>query len=113
MSSRSGSVIIRRGFVLRDDRSLGAVQETELRSYLTPTLAAAREILAEYGAHGDLRLLYEVDLRDRGLLLVESAQIVGDELLETLIVETETNFDDDTIEDRIVAEILRSAGVGP
>jgi hypothetical protein len=111
--SRSGAVAITRGFARRDDLDFSGLEDNELRSYLGEALAAARAILSEFGGHGDLRLVYEVDLENRGLLLVQAARLVGDEYREPFSVETDTTFDDPTAEERVFAELLRAVGVGP
>jgi hypothetical protein len=114
--ARTGAVAISRGYVPKDREriGLGALEDQELRSHFKATLAAAREILSEYGGHGDLRLVYRVSFRDRGLLLTASSNLIDPTVFDDpLIVEIDTTFEDDTAEERVFAEVLRAAGIGP
>jgi hypothetical protein len=63
--TRAGAVVIYRGFLLRDDDNQSdghtdTVTESELRARFEPSLRAAREILTEFGGHGDLRVAYRL-----------------------------------------------------
>jgi hypothetical protein len=110
--TRNGVVAISRGYV-PGDHVLGPLEDRELRSEFTKAFAAAREILNDYGGHGDLRLAYKVDdLRGRGLMLRDRV-IDAANFPEPLVVEIDTGFDDETAEERVFAEVLRAAGVGP
>jgi hypothetical protein len=114
--TRDGVVAISRGYVPGGAHPLGVYEEAELRSQFAGALVAAREILSEYGGHGDLRLVYKVDdLAGRGLLLAEPNHRVIDaaEFPEPLVVEINTGFDDETAEERVFGEVIRAAGVGP
>jgi hypothetical protein len=113
--TRDGTVAISRGYVLStpDMRRVGALYDNELRGYFEKALKAGRDILADYGAHGDLRLLYELDLGERGLHFESIANVAASTFAEAIIVEVDTTFDDDTVAARVFGEIRRAAGFGP
>jgi len=115
VATRRGLVSIWRGYVRRTDdpRAIGALTDTELRPFFADGLRAAREILTEYGGHGDLQLVYVLDLGERGLFFDSIANLPAFEPARALVVEIDTTFDDVTAEERVFAEILRAAGHGP
>jgi hypothetical protein len=86
------------------------------RASFAPTLRmhfALREILTEYGGHGDLRLVYKLDPGDRGLSFESTPHRPAFEFSGPVIVEVDSSFDDETALSRVFAEILRAAGLGP
>jgi hypothetical protein len=90
------------------------LEEDELRSYFVDALRATREILAEYGGHGDLRLVYKLDRHGRDLRLSSGVDVASDDLADRqLLVELDTTFDDNSAERRVFAEVHRAAGLGP
>jgi Schlafen, AlbA_2 len=113
--TRAGAVAISRDYVwsTNDIRALGSLEDNELRSYFADALRVAREILVEYGCHGDLRLVYKLDPQERGVSFNSIPSLGSFDFEEPLIVELDTTFDDDTAEARVFAEVLRAAGVGP
>jgi hypothetical protein len=113
--TREGGVVIYRGRRpepgrVRDDLD---AMEAQLRADFNDALRAAREILGEFGAHGDLRLAYQVSVGG-GHIHFDSVPMVGMRQIDGApTVETWTSFDDDTLADRVFAELLRVAGLGP
>jgi hypothetical protein len=113
--TRTGAVAISRGYhtSTEDSRRLGALDDNELRPFFANALRAAREILTEYGGHGDLRLVYRLDVGERGLHFESIPNIGVWKLAEPLLVEVDTTFEDDSVEAWVFAELLRAAGLGP
>ena len=113
--SRDGGVVVYRGRSpeggrVRDDLD---AMEGELRANFDDALRAAREVLGEFGAHGDLRLAYQVSVGG-GHIHFDSVPMVGMRQIDGApIVETWTSFEDATVTDRVFAELLRFAGLGP
>jgi len=113
--TRAGTVVIARGYVPSDnDRARSArLYDQDLRVFFAEALMGGREILTQYGGHGDLRLVYRLDLTERGVWF-ESIPNIGPFTPErAIVVELDTAFDDDTAESRVFAELLRAVGFGP
>jgi hypothetical protein len=112
---RNGAVSLSFGYEGRTDdpRDLGSVQDGDLRSRFRRGLAAARKLLTELGAHGDLRLIYRLTPGARGVTFDSVANVAPFVFNQAVIVELDTSFDDDDAEERVFAEVLRATGVGP
>jgi hypothetical protein len=114
--TRTGTVVVARDYVYdggAGERGPGHLHEQELRAHFGEGLRAAREILVEYGGHGDLRLIYRLDLSERGIWF-QSIPNLGAFTPERVIdVELETSFEDESAEARVFAVLLRAVGFGP
>jgi hypothetical protein len=89
-------------------------QDTELRAWFRDRFTAAKDLLLEHGAHGDLRLVYKLDLSDTTGIYFEAVANVGPfHRHEPIVIEIDTTFDDETAEGRVFAELLRVSGRGP
>jgi hypothetical protein len=112
--TRDGTVRIARGKLGWDLDRRGALTVTaELRPYFANALRAAREVLTEYGGHGDLRLVYRLDLREDSIWFEDIPGVGSFKPQRILAVEIDTTFDDETTDDRVFAELLRAVGYGP
>jgi hypothetical protein len=117
---RSGTFRAARGSTTdAPDRLERLTVDGELRPWLTAALRAGRDLLTEYGAHGDLQLSYRLDLTTHGVWF-ESVQ--GANTFEpgrAIGVQFDWTFDDedgaavDRAVDRVFAELLRAVGHGP
>lgn len=110
--TRDGVVVVTRGFVSQEDRDPGSAREERIEPYFAQALAAARDVLTAFGAHGDLRLVYRLDVAERDLYL-DSYQSGPHHFDEPLLVELDTTFEDETAEQRVFAEVARACGCGP
>jgi hypothetical protein len=114
-----GAVLIVRGYDADAERTApGPHEAAELRRSFAESLRVAREILAEYGGHGDLRLVYLPDAEGRGIRFESGVGATAPsarpwEGPETLRIELDTTFDDPGVEGRVFAEILRAEGFAP
>ena len=112
----AGTFRAARGYTFDDPARAGRLNvDDQLRPWLTTMLAAGRDILTEYGAHGDLRLVYQLDLQSRGIWF-ESVPGGGSfDPERVLTVELDTTFGDDETRpvDHVLAELLRAVGHGP
>ncbi len=88
-----------------------SLPESALRQWFGESLRAARDILLEYGAHGDLRLAYTLWAGGRGLHFDTQGSAYA-EIGEPRKVEIWTDFDEDVTE-RVWAEVARTLGIGP
>jgi hypothetical protein len=113
---RSGVALMTRGFVSRGDHRnwKDSRQDTELRAWFGERFAAAKDLLLDHGAHGDLRLVYKLDLSNTTGIYFEAIANVGAfHRDEPIVIEIDTTFDDETAEARVFAELLRVTGRGP
>lgn len=118
--NRSGTFRAARGSTTdAPDRLERLTVDGELRPWLTAALRAGRDLLTEYGAHGDLQLSYRLDLTTHGVWF-ESVQ--GANTFEpgrAIGVQFDWTFDDEDgaaigrAVDRVFAELLRAVGHGP
>lgn len=76
-------------------------------------LVTAREILAEYGAHGDLALAYQLRPFDHQVYFDATPNVGTRDVQGAPIVRTWTTFDEEAVGERVFAEIARVAGLGP
>ncbi len=114
---RNGSTVIYRGSVTRSgsDQPVDAGEwlvESQLRARFEDALRAARQILLEYGTHGDLRLAYKLVTGSREIHL-DSIPNSGSHQVGNAVFERPTSFDDETVTSKVFAEIARLAGLGP
>jgi hypothetical protein len=112
--TRSGAIVIYRSYERRDPNQPASLstRETEVRAFLGEALRAARQILLDHGAHGDLRLAFQLDPEGTRVSFETDHQI--GEIAEPVIIEFWTTFDDDpATSDRIVAELRRAAHLAP
>jgi Putative DNA-binding domain len=108
--TRSGGLMIYRGFLwdAQPDDDPEDLVEREIRERFERWLDAGREILAELGAHGDLRLLYRLDPNGQS---VHIRQRFVD--LQPADYELWVSFEDESVAETVFAEIARAAGLGP
>jgi hypothetical protein len=95
----------------RDDAL--ALSETQVRTRFNVWLSVARDVLAEYGGHGDLYLAYELVVRSRGMHFdsVANGKIV--KFPRPVTVQLQTTFEASHVDARVFAEIHRAGGFGP
>lgn len=112
--TREGAVKVARGYVPQSDDPvwIGSLLDEELREHFREAQRGAREILAEYGTHGDLHVVYQLDARDRGITF-QALGAARLELDDPVTISFDSTFDDDGVEGRIFAELLRAVGQGP
>jgi hypothetical protein len=117
---REGVVVTRGGVIAIWHGYKGIEGETQwpdaleieyLTQRLEHDLNAAREILLEFGAHGDLRLAYRLVPPQGGVLHLGNTQgrIPGNFVFRSAA----TLDDDDQVPPRFARELTRAAGVGP
>ena len=112
--NRDGGVNIYRGYarVQNEQPRYDSLHESMLRQRFVESVTAAREILLEYGAHGDVRLAYMLWAGGRGIHFDTQGGQYAEIGPNALALELWTDFDED-VTDRVFAEVARSLGLGP
>lgn len=115
--SRDGTFRLARGYTTdAPDRQAHLQDDEQIRPWLTEALRAGRDVLLEFGAHGDVELAYRLDLRTRGIWfrsVPESGGAFTPGRVLGVQFGTTLNPDDGAAVERILAELLRAVGHGP
>jgi hypothetical protein len=112
---RRGAAVLYRGFRPvpgePDPLAFWDLHESTLRERLERALYAAREILLDCGAHGDLRFEYRLQIQGRRVIFDHrgtDAQEGGE-----VTVSGWTTFEANDVPDRVIEEIALGVGLGP
>jgi hypothetical protein len=111
---RSGTALIYRGTNRPVDAEprYSSMSELTLRRWFEQSLRAGRDLLLEYGAHGDLRLAYLLwGGKGRGINFDAQGGDYG-RIDKPCRIELWTDFEED-VSDRVFAEVARALGIGP
>lgn len=113
---RRGAVAVYAGHTLpqnADHRGYEAVTQSQLRESFNSALAAARNVLLDLGAHGDLRVSYRLTLAGRNILFDEIPNHPwGRDVNDPIGVARWADFEEDIAPD-VFAEVARAVGIPP
>jgi len=111
---RRGDLTVYQGNVFeRTPDHPDALRESMIRQRFLEMLHSAREVLAELGAHGDLRLADRLDVGERDVFFDVAPDGGARNIPRPLQVDRWTTFDDDAVADSIFAELRRAVGIAP
>jgi hypothetical protein len=113
---RGGAVAIYSGHTdpqTDEGRGFEAFTESEMRQRFAVAINAARSILLDHGAHGDLRLEYHLHLNGRNVLFDEMpGQPWARDVPDRIRIAVETDFETDITGD-VFAEFARAVNIAP